>query len=316
MKDRPLVSILINNYNYGRFLGAAIDSAINQTYSNTEIIVVDDGSTDNSREIISKYNGQIVPILKENGGQPSAFNAGFAASIGEIICLLDSDDVFSQDKVEEVVNVFASHPDIGWCFHPLKLIDTNTGKLLGSTVAFPRLEHNISTRCDFRTQMKSGKLPFFAPSTSGLCFTRSLLDLILPMPDSVGRICADRYVCEIAIALSTGFFLEKELTVQGIHDRNYCTFRKEKEQQKILAENAIATAYNMRLNFPDLVRFTNRMFARGLSYYWKAGGVETKYTEVMKNYLLMVPLWEKLEIGLIAVYQSRPWKKDKLYKML
>src|SRR5207248_11792671 len=86
---RPLVSILINNYNYGRFLRDAIDSALRQTYTNTEVIVVDDGSTDDSRQIIAGYGSRIVPVLKENGVQASAFNAGFAASKGQWICFLD-----------------------------------------------------------------------------------------------------------------------------------------------------------------------------------------------------------------------------------
>ncbi len=68
MSSSQKVSIIINNYNYGRFLKEAIDSALNQTYSNTEVIVVDDGSTDNSHEIIAEYGKQIIPILKENRG--------------------------------------------------------------------------------------------------------------------------------------------------------------------------------------------------------------------------------------------------------
>jgi len=62
----PLVSI-INNYNYGRFLKEAIDSGLNQTY-HVEVIVVDDGSTDNSQEIITSYGNRIIPVLKKNGG--------------------------------------------------------------------------------------------------------------------------------------------------------------------------------------------------------------------------------------------------------
>jgi glycosyltransferase involved in cell wall biosynthesis len=68
----PLASILINNYNYGRFLGQAIDSALSQDYVSKEILVVDDGPTDNSREIIFSYGDRIIPISKENGGQASA----------------------------------------------------------------------------------------------------------------------------------------------------------------------------------------------------------------------------------------------------
>jgi glycosyltransferase involved in cell wall biosynthesis len=106
LMSRPLASILINNYNYARFLDEAIGSALGQTYPSKEIIVVDDGSTDNSREIISRYGDRIIPILKENGGQASAFNAGVARCQGDILCFLDSDDFFHPDKLERVAAAF------------------------------------------------------------------------------------------------------------------------------------------------------------------------------------------------------------------
>ncbi len=112
MSPNPKLSILINNYNYGRFLGEAIDSALAQTYRNIEIIVVDDGSTDNSCEIIAGYGDRIIPILKENGGQASAFNAGFAISTGEWIALLDSDDVFSLTRSNFLSNTLNSIPKL------------------------------------------------------------------------------------------------------------------------------------------------------------------------------------------------------------
>ena len=92
MRYTPLVSVIVNNYNYGHFLSEAIDSALAQTYTRTEVIVVDDGSTDDSSEIIAGYGDRIIPVLKENGGQASAFNAGFAKSRGDVICFLDADD--------------------------------------------------------------------------------------------------------------------------------------------------------------------------------------------------------------------------------
>ncbi len=105
-------TIIISNYNYGRFLVAAIESALNQTYADTEVVVVDDGSTDDSRQIIAGYGNRIRPVLKANGGQASAFNAGFAASTGDVICMLDSDDLFYPSKVERIARTFESYPEI------------------------------------------------------------------------------------------------------------------------------------------------------------------------------------------------------------
>lgn len=111
--DKPLVSILINNYNYGRFLAEVINSALHQTYAHIEVIVVNDGSTDDSRDIIGSYGDRINPILKENGGQTSAFNAEFINSQGDIICFLDSDDSFKLDKVIEIVEDFTENSKVG-----------------------------------------------------------------------------------------------------------------------------------------------------------------------------------------------------------
>ena len=88
-----LVSIIINNYNYARFLRAAIDSALGQSYASIEVLVVDDGSTDQSRAIIDSYGDRVKSILKKNGGQASALNAGFAQCQGDIVIFLDADDV-------------------------------------------------------------------------------------------------------------------------------------------------------------------------------------------------------------------------------
>src|SRR5215468_5551807 len=106
MNECNLASIIISSYNYGRFLKEAIDSALNQTYPNTEVIVVDDGSTDNSREIIASYGDQVIPVLKPNGGQASAFNAGFLLSRGEVVCFLDADDALLPTAIERAVSVF------------------------------------------------------------------------------------------------------------------------------------------------------------------------------------------------------------------
>src|SRR6266404_3476760 len=107
MNTSNLASIIINNYNYARFLREAVDSALNQTYRNTEVIVVDDGSTDGSREIIASYSHRIIPLLKRNGGQNSALNAGFSLSRGDVVLFLDSDDVLFPTAVKVAVDAFS-----------------------------------------------------------------------------------------------------------------------------------------------------------------------------------------------------------------
>ena len=107
MSQLPLVSIIISSYNYARFLPEAIDSALNQSYPNTEVIVVDDGSTDGSPGILAGYSDRIHAILKENGGQASALNAGFQASRGSVVLFVDSDDRLLPGAVAEAVRFFA-----------------------------------------------------------------------------------------------------------------------------------------------------------------------------------------------------------------
>ena len=108
MSEPRSASIIISSYNYGRFLSEAIESALSQTYAPTEVIVVDDGSTDHSRDIIASYGDRITPLLKENGGQASAFNSGFRVSRGEVIFFLDSDDLLLPTVVERALEQFRS----------------------------------------------------------------------------------------------------------------------------------------------------------------------------------------------------------------
>jgi glycosyltransferase involved in cell wall biosynthesis len=100
----PLVSIVIDNFNYARFLPRSIGSALGQTYPHVEVVVVDDASTDGSQDVIRGYGGKVAPVLKErNAGHGAAFNSGFAASRGEIVLFLDADDHLYPHAVERVL---------------------------------------------------------------------------------------------------------------------------------------------------------------------------------------------------------------------
>ena len=298
MNDQPLVSIIINNYNYGHFLSAAIDSALSQTYPHNEVIVVDDGSTDNSQAVIASYNNRVLPVLKENGGQASAFNAGFAASQGDIICFLDSDDVFLPEKVAEVVNTLKDYRENVWCFHPLKVVDTDTKTIVKNN--YQGSVYECDLRLDIKRGRLRGKLPFSIPATSGLCFTRSLLQQILPMPEAEAISLNDSYLQFTAFALGRGFALAKELSLQRVHGNNAYSFRADK--QRLVARINVLTAYSIRANFPSLYRFTNKLFAEGMGIYWRTGGIEARSQELVKNYLSSVVPLEKLKINARVFY--------------
>ena len=106
LPEQPLVSILISNYNYAAFLGDAIESCLRQTYDKLEIIICDDGSTDGSPRILERYRSldtRVRVLYQANGGQSLAMNTALQKSTGDVICLLDADDVFMPDKVQRVI---------------------------------------------------------------------------------------------------------------------------------------------------------------------------------------------------------------------
>jgi glycosyltransferase involved in cell wall biosynthesis len=109
----PLVSVIIPNYNYAQYLPQALDSVVAQTYPNVEIIVVDDGSTDESHAILRKYRDRIRLFQQHREGVSVARNRGAQESKGELIAFLDADDLWLPTKLERQVAKFIEDPDIG-----------------------------------------------------------------------------------------------------------------------------------------------------------------------------------------------------------
>jgi len=107
------ISVIIPTYNYGRFLREAIDSALAQTYPPLEIIVIDDGSTDDTPQVLAAYGDRIRTIRQNNEGVGAARNAGIAAARGEYIAFLDSDDIWMTQKLEREIALFEADPALG-----------------------------------------------------------------------------------------------------------------------------------------------------------------------------------------------------------
>jgi hypothetical protein len=287
MASAPLVSILINNYNYGRFLGEAIDSALNQGYPNIEIIVVDDGSTDNSRDIINTYTSRIVPVFKQNGGQASAFNTGFANSQGEIVCFLDSDDIFAPGKVAHVVQILTDHPEIGWCWDIERKFDDATGAHL------PNKPVANTGRWDARHMMASGAPPGVPTACSGMSFRRKTLEDILPMPDDFRT--GDAYVKLAALTLSEGWLEQTELTFQRIHGNNWYTQQPGK-RGRVLGRNGVLIGIHLQERFPGLKRTAVNLLTRGLGMAWATGGVDPDCKPALHAFLRDLSVRSRVEV--------------------
>jgi len=117
-------TIAINNYNYGKFLIECINSVLKQSYKNIEIIIIDDGSTDNSLEILQSHysdNSLIKIVSKRNGGQLSAFNESIKHTTGDLVCFLDADDIYKHNYIETIVQIYKNNSDVDFVFCAIEL---------------------------------------------------------------------------------------------------------------------------------------------------------------------------------------------------
>jgi glycosyltransferase involved in cell wall biosynthesis len=188
-------TVIVNNYNYSRYVTHAIDSALNQTYVWTEVVVVDDGSTDGSRDAIATYGDRVLPVLKSNGGQASAFNSGFAASHGDFVIFLDADDTLQPDVVARVADVIAGRPETSKVQFRMEVIDAE-GKPTGVIKPFAHLPLRSG---DLRRQVLTFPDDMTWTPTSGNAFASSVLQQILPIPEEAYRpIGADWYLIHLA----------------------------------------------------------------------------------------------------------------------
>lgn len=175
------VSFIINNFNYGRYVGPAIESALAQDFPDCEVIVVDDGSTDESAAVIGGYGDRIRACFKANGGQASAYNEGFRLSSGDVVVFLDSDDLVVPELATALTRSW--RPEISKIHFRLRLIDADNRPLGGFTPG-----HLFSG--DLSGLMSEFGDYGSAPG-SGNAYARPFLEKIMPLPEEPWRIGAD-----------------------------------------------------------------------------------------------------------------------------
>jgi len=209
-------SCLINNYNYAGFLSEAIESALNQTVQFDEIIIVDDASTDNSAEVITKFAQltNVKSILKEkNEGQLSSFNEGFLAATGDIIFFLDADDIYEPQYLENVLNFYSRRTECDFIFCAYKKFGAVEGIFQTDAVDLDLGYSVIRTLCNGE---------WIGSITSTLSIRREIIRKILPIPNIEDwRVRSDD--CLIWGASLVGakkFYMSKPLVMYRIHQSN------------------------------------------------------------------------------------------------
>ena len=207
---------LINHYNYGRFVAEALDGALGQTRPLDEIVLVDDGSTDGSREVVQRLaerEPRMKLLLQANAGQLSCFHAAFAASSADVLFFLDADDVWEPEYVEAALDVFTRRPEIDFvaCQHARLGPD---GQIASRATADRDLGYSVLRAIALRR--------WVGAPTSCLSMRRRLLERFLPLPFAADwRTRADDcLVYGASLAGARKYFLGRPLVRYRVHGAN------------------------------------------------------------------------------------------------
>lgn len=213
---RPYVSILIDTYNHERFIEQAIVSVIEQDFPSVdrEIIVIDDGSSDRTCDLVQNFEPQVRLLRKQNGGQASAFNTGIPECRGEIIAFLDGDDWWAQKKLEHIVGVFKDDPSVGAVGHGFFQVDAD-GKTRATVI--PNRTRRLNARSVDGAKEFGLLKGFFG--TSKVAYRRWILDRILPIPEGA-VIEADEFLFVLAVCLADVVVLDQPLFFYRFHEGN------------------------------------------------------------------------------------------------
>lgn len=217
---KAFASVLIDTYNHERFIEQAIVSVLEQDFpaADREVLVVDDGSTDRTPEIVRKFAPQVRLLRKANGGQASAFNAGIPECKGEMVAFLDGDDWWAPGKLSVVAGEFENHPAIGTLGHGIYEVEENGAP---QAVISPKKTCDLHLRDTSQGSLFLSLRAFLG--TSRLAVRTKVLRQALPLP--LGLVIeADEFLSTLTTALGGSRILEQPLTHYRYHSGNLFQF--------------------------------------------------------------------------------------------
>ncbi len=217
LQAKPLVSVLMPSYNYASYVSAAIASVQTQSWTHLEIIVCDDGSTDGSPEIVRRLaeaDNRIQLIVQENAGVAVALNTAYAAARGEVICLLDADDVFDKSKIADVVASMQRKQQAGFVQHAMSVIDAD-GEFIRTLPAHGLYEEGWLGPALLKRGGRWRNMP-----ASALSFRREVAEILFPLPATYLSSMADAYLYMLAPLLTEVAHVPEQLSSYRLHGSN------------------------------------------------------------------------------------------------
>ena len=147
--DAPTVSVVIPSYNCERFIAETLESVVGQSYGDLEVIVVDDGSTDGTPEVVRRFAPRVRLVQQESAGVCAARNRGIAEARGRYVALLDHDDYWFPDKLGAQVDVLESHPEVGVVFTAFLRWEADTQGVFPSTMTVDRKPYGEGPEAEY-----------------------------------------------------------------------------------------------------------------------------------------------------------------------
>lgn len=244
-----MVSVILVNHNYAKYLPEAIESVMRQTYRNFELIIIDGASTDDSRRVIydylTKYPDKITAVMKPSSGQAAAFNMGVEISRGDTIAFLDADDYYTDNKLEVVAKLHEKYNFVG-----------NSRYVVKGDSIFPISAYNDDYDTRPMLLKKYGYIYTYALTTSCISMTKKLADKIFPMPEDKYTTFADCYVMVLAQYLDNIKYINDHLTYYRVH--------KKQETQRV-GEHMVLSNYEASLYKRVLNDINHRLDKCGLT---------------------------------------------------
>jgi glycosyltransferase involved in cell wall biosynthesis len=259
----PKVSVVIPVFNGEHFIQQTIESVLAQTFQDFEIIVVDDGSTDNTAEIVKGFGGKVTYQYQANAGADIAYNAGIASATGEFVAFLDHDDAWHPEKLARQVAILDRHPGVGLTYTELEYVDEE-GRLLNRTTWVEKRKVKGDLTGDFRSILFN-KFPCAIPSA--MMIRRNILNQVGGFdPDLPPNGHGDVEMCILAGQISQLYFTITPLTQYRMHRRQMTHQRHDEiHANYIILLDALWSRWRNR---PDARALLLRLYGRHWS--WRA----------------------------------------------